>query len=79
VPTCAEAGVAAPLPGVLGTMMALEAVKAITGAGEGLLGRLMIYDGLQAETRTIRVRRRADCPVCGHGAGNGWTAAPAAP
>ncbi|MGZ9811827.1 HesA/MoeB/ThiF family protein [Pseudoroseicyclus sp. H15] len=67
VPSCAVAGVAAPLPGVLGAMMAMEAVKVITGAGETLRGRLMIYDGLYAETRTIRVQRRADCPVCGTG------------
>ncbi|MDX5349443.1 MAG: molybdopterin-synthase adenylyltransferase MoeB [Paracoccaceae bacterium] len=65
VPTCAEAGVAAPLPGVIGAMMAMEAVKWITGAGEGLTGRLMIHDALFAETRVIGVRRRADCEVCG--------------
>ncbi len=64
VPTCAEAGVAAPLPGVIGAMMAMEAVKHITGAGEGLLGRLMIHDALYAETRVIGVRRRAECTVC---------------
>ena len=66
VPTCAEAGVAAPLPGVLGSLMALEAVKEITGAGESLRGRLMIFDGLYAENRMIRIARRQDCPVCGH-------------
>lgn len=65
VPTCAEAGVAAPLPGVIGAMMAMEAVKRITGAGEGLAGRLLIHDALYAETRVIAVKRRADCPVCG--------------
>lgn len=65
VPTCAEAGVAAPLPGVIGSMMAMEAVKRITGAGVGLVGRLMIHDALYAETRVIAVKRRADCPVCG--------------
>ncbi len=65
VPSCAEAGVAAPLPGVLGAMMAMEAVKAITQAGEGLRGRLMIYDGLYGEVRVISVKRRADCAVCG--------------
>ncbi len=65
VPTCAEAGVAAPLPGVIGSMMAMEAVKRITGAGEGLAGRLLIHDALYAETRVIGVKRRADCPVCG--------------
>ena len=64
VPSCAEAGVIAPLPGVIGSMMALEAVKHITGAGEGLRGRLVIHDALGAETRTIRLRPRPDCPVC---------------
>lgn len=65
VPTCAEAGVVAPLPGVLGTMMAMEAVKHLTGAGTGLRGRLMIYDGLEAEVRTIRTRPRPGCAACG--------------
>lgn len=66
VPTCAEAGVIGPLPGVIGTMMALEAVKVITGAGEPLRGRLMMYDGLYAETRVMNTKRRDDCPVCTH-------------
>ena len=65
VPTCAEAGVAAPLPGVIGGMMAMEAVKWITGAGEGLAGRLMIHDALYMETRVIGVRKRVDCEICG--------------
>lgn len=65
VPTCAEAGVAAPLPGVIGAVMAMEAVKWITGAGEGLAGRLMIHDALHMETRVIGVKQRADCEVCG--------------
>lgn len=65
VPTCAEAGVAAPLPGVIGGMMAMEAVKWVTGAGETLAGRLMIHDALYMETRVIGVKKRADCEVCG--------------
>ena len=65
VPTCAEAGVAAPLPGVIGAMMAMEAVKHITGAGKTLAGRLMIHDALFGETRVIGVKRRSDCVVCG--------------
>lgn len=65
VPTCAEAGVAAPLPGVIGGVMAMEAVKQLTGAGETLAGRLMIHDALYAETRVIGVKKRADCEVCG--------------
>jgi molybdopterin-synthase adenylyltransferase len=71
VPSCAEAGVAAPLPGVIGAMMAMEAVKHLTGAGETLAGRLMIHDALYGETRVIKVERRAGCEVCGglHGVG----------
>jgi molybdopterin/thiamine biosynthesis adenylyltransferase len=68
VPTCAEAGVAGPLPGVIGSLMAMEAVKHLTGAGETLAGRLVLYDGLSAEMRVVRVTRRADCAVCGTGA-----------
>ncbi len=64
-PSCAEAGVLGPLPGVLGAMMAVEAVKLITQAGDPLLGRMMIYDALYGEIRTIRVTRRADCEICG--------------
>jgi molybdopterin/thiamine biosynthesis adenylyltransferase len=64
-PSCAEAGVLAPLPGVVGSMMAVEAVKHLTGAGETLAGRMLIYDSLHGETRTIRLKRRAGCPVCG--------------
>jgi molybdopterin/thiamine biosynthesis adenylyltransferase len=71
VPTCAEAGVAAPLPGIIGGVMAMEAVKTITGAGETLSGRLMIHDALYSETRVIGVKRRPDCAVCGPGAGQG--------
>ncbi len=68
VPSCAEAGVIGPLPGVIGAMMAVEAVKLITGAGDPLAGRLLIYDALYAQTRTIGAKPRADCPVC-HGRG----------
>lgn len=65
VPTCAEAGVIAPLPGVLGSMMALEAIKVLTAAGEPLRGAMLIYDGLYAETRRIGTKRRDGCTVCG--------------
>lgn len=65
VPTCAEAGVVSPLPGVVGAMMALEAIKEICGAGEGLRGRMLIYDALYGETRVMRLSRSEDCPVCG--------------
>ena len=63
--TCAETGVIGALPGVVGSMMALEAVKHITGAGRGLSGRMLIYDGLHAEMRSFAMKRRPDCPVCG--------------
>ncbi len=66
-PSCAEGGVLGPLPGVLGAMMAVETVKLIARAGEPLRGRLMIYDALYAEVRTIGVKRRSDCRVCGTG------------
>ena len=63
-PSCAEAGVIGPLPGVIGSMMALEAIKLITGAGQDLRGRMLIHDALHAEHRTIRLHRRDDCPIC---------------
>jgi molybdopterin/thiamine biosynthesis adenylyltransferase len=64
-PPCAEAGVMGALPGVVGAMMAAEAIKEITGAGQSLRGRLLIYDALYSENRAIRIARRADCAVCG--------------
>ncbi|WP_299838388.1 molybdopterin-synthase adenylyltransferase MoeB [uncultured Paracoccus sp.] len=64
-PACAEAGVVGALPGVVGSLMALEAIKHLTGAGQGLRGRMLIFDGLYGETRMIQTERRADCPVCG--------------
>lgn len=66
-PACAEAGVVGALPGVVGSIMALEAIKHLTGAGEGLRGRMLIFDGLYGETRMISITQREDCPVCrGH-------------
>jgi molybdopterin/thiamine biosynthesis adenylyltransferase len=64
-PTCAEAGVIGALPGVVGAMMAAEAIKEITGAGQSLRGRMLIYDALWGENRSIAVARREGCPVCG--------------
>ena len=63
--TCAAVGVVGALAGVIGAMMALEAIKLITGAGESLTGRLLIYDGLAAETRTVKIGVDPACPVCG--------------
>jgi len=63
--TCSVVGVVGALAGVIGSLMALEAIKLITGAGEPLTGRLMIYDALAGETRTVRVAADPECPVCG--------------
>ena len=63
--TCAAVGVVGALAGVIGSMMALEAVKLITGAGEPLAGRLLIYDSLTAEVRTVRVAPDPACGACG--------------
>jgi len=68
-PSCAEAGVSAALPGVIGSMMAQEAMKLITGAGEVLRGEMFMYDGLYGETRKIRLNKRKDCPTCGQAQG----------
>lgn len=73
-PSCAEAGVIAPLPGVVGSMMAAEAVKLITGAGAPLRGEMLIYDALWSETRKVTLKRRTDCPVCGQGVESGRAA-----
>lgn len=64
-PACSAAGVLGPLPGVIGTMMAVETIKLITGAGAPLRGQMLIYDALWGETRRIGLKRRADCPDCG--------------
>jgi molybdopterin/thiamine biosynthesis adenylyltransferase len=63
--TCQAVGVVGALAGVIGSMMALEAIKLITGAGEPLLGRLLIYDGLSGQTRTVKVGADPECPDCG--------------
>lgn len=61
---CAEVGVVGALTGVIGSLMALEAVKLITGAGAPLLGRLIVFDGLSGRTRTVSVHRDPTCPIC---------------
>ncbi|MBP7648957.1 MAG: HesA/MoeB/ThiF family protein, partial [Phenylobacterium sp.] len=63
--TCSAVGVVGALAGVVGSMMALEAIKVLTGAGAPLTGRLLIYDGLSAETRTVRIGPDPACEVCG--------------
>jgi molybdopterin-synthase adenylyltransferase len=62
--TCAAVGVVGALAGVIGSTMALEAIKVITGAGEPLIGRLLVYDGLGAVARTVTLRPDPSCPVC---------------
>ncbi len=62
--TCAEVGVVGALAGVVGSMMALETIKLITGAGETLTGRLWIFDGLRAESRTVALSKDPLCPAC---------------
>ncbi|MDR6292497.1 adenylyltransferase/sulfurtransferase [Inquilinus ginsengisoli] len=65
VPTCSEAGVFGALPGVLGSMQAIETIKEILGIGEGLSGRLLLYDALEARLREIALPRDPGCPLCG--------------
>jgi len=64
VPSCAEGGVLGVLPGLIGTMQALEAIKLITGIGEHLLGKLLHVDTLGMRFRTFTLRRDPECPVC---------------
>ncbi len=63
--TCARVGVVGALVGVIGSMAALEAIKHITGAGEALTGRMLIYDGLAGGSRTVRIAPDPACTVCG--------------
>jgi len=62
---CAEAGVFSPLVGVIGAMQAMEALKYLAQVGEPLVGRLLLWDGLRAEARVMKVPRDPACPVCG--------------
>jgi len=65
IPSCAEAGVLGVLPGVIGTLQALEAIKWILGVGDLLVGRLLLVDGLKLRFRELIVRRDSACQVCG--------------
>lgn len=65
VPSCAEAGVLGVLPGVVGSLQALEAIKLIVGIGRPLIGRLVLFDALEMEFSEVRIRRDPGCPVCG--------------
>jgi molybdopterin/thiamine biosynthesis adenylyltransferase/rhodanese-related sulfurtransferase/molybdopterin converting factor small subunit len=65
VPSCAEGGVLGVLPGIIGVIQATETIKLITGIGEPLIGRFMIYDALKMKFRELKLRKDPDCPVCG--------------
>src|SRR5690606_27359432 len=65
VPSCAEGGVLGVLPGIIGTLQALEAIKLILGQGKTLVGRLVLFDALTMRWRELKVRRNPACPACG--------------
>ena len=65
IPNCAEAGVLGVLPGLIGVIQATETIKLITGIGEPLIGRFLLYDALRLRMREITLRRDPECPVCG--------------
>ncbi len=65
VPSCAEGGVFGVLPGIIGVIQATETIKLVLGVGEPLIGRFLIYDALRMRFRELKLRKDADCPVCG--------------
>jgi molybdopterin/thiamine biosynthesis adenylyltransferase len=65
VPSCADAGVLGVLPGIIGSIQAIETIKLLLGVGNPLVGRLLIFDSLDMEFREVKVRRDPHCPVCG--------------
>ena len=65
VPNCAEGGVLGMLPGIIGSLQALEAAKLLSGTGQPLIGRLLLFDGLSMRFRELKLKKRADCPLCG--------------
>src|SRR5690348_6957199 len=68
VPNCAQAGVLGVLPGIIGTLQAIEAIKLIIGIGESLIGRLLYFDALTVKFRELKLRPDPQCPVCGENA-----------
>src|SRR5438067_1597109 len=64
-PSCAEAGVLGVLPGIVGSIQAIEAIKVLLGLGDPLIGRLLAYDSLEQSFRTFKVNRDPKCPACG--------------
>jgi molybdopterin/thiamine biosynthesis adenylyltransferase/rhodanese-related sulfurtransferase len=69
-PSCAEAGVLGVLPGIVGSLQAMEAIKMLLGLGEPLVGRLLAYDALEQSFRTFKLQRDPKCPACGPEAGD---------
>lgn len=65
VPSCAQAGVIGVLPGFVGSLMAMEAIKLLTGRGKSLSGRLLIYNALEMDVAEVQIRRNPACPICG--------------
>ncbi len=65
VPSCAEGGVLGVLPGIIGSIQAMETIKLIVGAGEPLIGRLLLFDALKLQFRELKLEKDPDCPVCG--------------
>ena len=65
VPSCAEAGVFGVLPGIIGSIMAVETIKIILGIGEPLVNKLLLFDALSMDFRTVKLRRDKNCPLCG--------------
>ena len=65
VPSCAEGGVLGVLPGIIGSIQALETIKLIIGAGDSLIGRLVLFDALKLRFRELKLRKDPDCPICG--------------
>jgi molybdopterin/thiamine biosynthesis adenylyltransferase len=65
VPSCQEAGVLGVLPGIIGSIQAIEAIKLIIGKGEPLIGRLLLFDALAMEFREMKIEKNPECPVCG--------------
>ena len=65
VPSCAEGGVLGVLPGIIGSIQALETIKLILGRGQTLIGRLLLFDALSLKFREVKLRKNPDCPVCG--------------
>lgn len=65
IPSCAEGGVLGVLPGIIGTLQALETIKLITDQGEPLVGRLLLFDALQMKFRELKLKKDPVCPVCG--------------